>query len=115
MPSPRTTQRQQIIRNIATRIAGVSRPHPVLVAIDGVDAAGKTTLADELAPVIRGLGREVVRASIDGFHNPGTVRRKRGPISPEGCFHDSFNYPALIEALRDPRSERVTPVPTSRL
>ena len=80
----------------------VHRPHPVRVAIDGVDAAGKTTLADELAPVIEDLGRPVIRASIDGFHNPAATRRRRGPLSSEGYFYDSFNYPALIEVLLRP-------------
>jgi uridine kinase len=87
---------------VASRIAGIVRPHPTRVAIDGVDAAGKTTLADELAPVMEALGRPVVRASIDGFHNSAAVRRKRGSLSPEGYYHDSFNYPALLEVLLQP-------------
>ena len=94
--------RQQAIEDIALRITAVKRPHPVRVAIDGVDAAGKTTLADELVAVIRSLGRDVIRASIDGFHNPSAIRRSRGPLSPEGYFHDSFNYPALIDSLLEP-------------
>lgn len=93
------TERQRIVGSIAARIAAVVRPHPVRVAIDGVDAAGKTTLANELATAIRSLGRPVVRASVDGFHNPGSVRRRRGALSPHGYFHDSFDYPALIDAL----------------
>ena len=48
--------------------AELGRYHP-RVAIDGVDGAGKTTLPDELAPVIEGAGRGVVRASIDGLGN----------------------------------------------
>lgn len=69
------------------------------VAIDGVDAAGKTTLADELAHLVEGLGRPVIRASVDGFHNPAALRRKRGVLSPEGYFEDSFDYDALLSAL----------------
>jgi uridine kinase len=46
----------------------------VRVAIDGVDGAGKTTFANELAEVVGGLGRPVIRASVDGFHNPRVVR-----------------------------------------
>jgi hypothetical protein len=40
----------------------------VRVAIDGVDGVGKTTLADELVAPLQLLGRDVIRASIDGFH-----------------------------------------------
>ncbi len=49
------------------------------VAIDGIDAAGKTTLADELAELLDRADCQVLRASIDGFHHPASVRgRSRG-------------------------------------
>ena len=95
-------ERRELIDEVATEIAAIERPHPLRVAIDGVDAAGKTTFADELAPAIAALGRPVIRASVDGFHNPAAIRYRQGPLSPEGYFHDSFNYPALIEALLRP-------------
>jgi uridine kinase len=95
-------KREAVIADIASRILAVRRAHPVRVAIDGVDAAGKTTLADDLAPLIQQGGRPLIRASVDGFHHPQAIRRQRGPLSPEGYFHDSFNYPALIEALLEP-------------
>ncbi|MEK6321144.1 MAG: uridine kinase [Acidobacteriota bacterium] len=72
------------------------------MAIDGLDAAGKTTLAQELAPLIQAHGRPVIRASIDGFHNPARIRYQRGATSPEGYYHDSFNYQALVELLLTP-------------
>lgn len=56
------------------------------VAIDGVDGAGKTHFADELADVPTGRGTPVVRASVDGFHHPPEVRHRRGRGSPEGYF-----------------------------
>ena len=95
-------ERRELLRSLAASIVSISRPHPVRVAIDGVDAAGKTTLADELAPLIEALGRPVIRASVDGFHNPAAVRRRRGAASPEGYFEDSFNYEALREVLLRP-------------
>ena len=63
---------------LASRISSVRRDHPVRVAIDGADASGKTTLADELAAPLQRMGRSVLRSSIDGFHNPATIRRRRG-------------------------------------
>jgi uridine kinase len=69
------------------------RPVRVLrVAVDGPDTAGKTTLAGELAEGIAGR-REVIRAGIDAFHRPRADRYQRGSLSPEGTYHDSFDFP----------------------
>ena len=85
-----------------TRISEKVRSHPVRVAIDGVDASGKTTLADKLVPLIEKHNRPVIRATIDSFHNPQKVRYERGLDSPEGYFYDSFNYEALKRDLLIP-------------
>jgi len=94
--------RPKVLEQIALQIHGVARPHPVRVALDGVDAAGKTTLADELTPLLENLGRPVIRASVDGFHNPREVRYRRGENSPEGYYRDSFDYAALLRGLLMP-------------
>jgi uridine kinase len=69
------------------------------VAIDGPDAAGKTTLADELARALRARGREVTRVSADDFLRPREERYRRGELSPEGYYEDSFDHDALRAAL----------------
>lgn len=71
----------------------------VLVGIDGPDGSGKTTLADNLAESLTG---PVLRASIDGFHNPTELRRRRGDLSPEGYYRDSFDHQSLLDDLLDP-------------
>ena len=98
----RKMRRSDLLRELALRIATVSRPHPVRVAIDGVDAAGKTSLADELVAPLKELGLPVIRVSIDRFHNSASVRKQRGADSPEGYYRDSFNYAGLIEAVLAP-------------
>ena len=95
-------KRATLIELVAERIVMVSSPHPVRVAIDGVDGVGKTTLADELAHAVSIYGRPVIRASVDSFHNPRSVRYRLGRDSPEGYFRDSFNYPALTTVLLAP-------------
>jgi uridine kinase len=97
-----TPERARCLEALARLILRVERPHPVRVAIDGPDAAGKTILADELAPLLERSGRPVVRASVDGFHRPRAERYARGPESAEGYYFDSFDYPALRAALLDP-------------
>ena len=95
-------ERSRLVDYLAGRIQRVERPHPVRVAVDGPDAAGKTTLAQELVAPLQARGRPVIRASIDGFHNPAGVRHRRGRTSPEGYYYDSFNYGALAESLLAP-------------
>jgi uridine kinase len=72
------------------------------VAVDGVDGAGKTHFADELAAELTARGAAVVRASVDGFHHPREVRHRRGRGSPEGFFRDAFDYPRLVALLLEP-------------
>lgn len=91
-----------MLEQLAAAIAARRLDHPTRVAIDGVDGSGKTTLADELVEPIRRAGRDVIRASVDGFHNPRAVRYTRGPDSPEGYFLDSFDYTTLKRELLDP-------------
>lgn len=94
--------RGELLEHLAAAIGSIRTTHPARIAIDGPDAAGKTTLADELAVVVRAEGREVIRASIDGFHRPRVQRYRRGQYSAEGCYHDTFNYDALRQALLEP-------------
>jgi uridine kinase len=94
--------REQLLSVLAHRISAVGRTHPVRVAIDGVDAAGKTTLAEELVAPIETLGRPVIRASIDGFHNSAEIRYRRGRSSAEGYYRDSFDRAGLVEVLLAP-------------
>jgi uridine kinase len=92
----------QLLDYLTGRIIQIQQPHPIRVAVDGPDAAGKTTLAQELIAPFLAHGRSVIRASIDGFHNPARIRHKQGPTSPLGYYYDSFNYQALIESMLAP-------------
>lgn len=91
-----------LLSRLAEMISGVRCGHPVRVGIDGVDAAGKTTLADELVRPLVDRGRPVVRASVDGFHLPRARRMRRGAMSGEGYYRDSFDHARLIGALLAP-------------
>ena len=62
--------REKRVSHFAEMIAAIQRDHPVRVGIDGVDASGKTVLADELIKPLRDRRRSVIRVSMDGFHNP---------------------------------------------
>jgi hypothetical protein len=82
-------------RVLAAVVARMPRPgRRSVVAVDGVDGAGKTTFADELAAVLaedRSAG-EVERASVDGFHHPRARRYAAGRTG-ETFWSDSYDYP----------------------
>ncbi|MCK9928286.1 uridine kinase [Frankia sp. Mgl5] len=96
--------RNCVVRALVELMVGTCPDRVLRVAIDGPDAAGKTTLADELAGALADRGRPVIRASVDGFHQPRLVRRGRGSLSPDGYFFDAFDYTALRHLLLDPLS-----------
>jgi uridine kinase len=94
--------RAQLLAQLAHLINKVICPHPLRVAIDGVDVAGKTTLAGELSSKLKEMERVVIQSTVDGFHNPRSIRYRRGPMSPEGYFHDSFDYRSITSRLLSP-------------
>lgn len=98
------SQRTDLLIDIARMAIELAPDRIARLAIDGVDGAGKTTFANELAEVIVDLGRPVIRASVDGFHNAREIRYTRGKQSPIGFFEDSYNYAMLKECLLDPLS-----------
>ena len=68
------------------------------IAIDGVDGAGKTTFADELAVSI---GGDASRFSADDHLNPPDLRHARGKDDPEGFWLDSYDHSSLRTAVED--------------
>ena len=95
-------RRKAVLRDLAALVVAEERGHPLRVAIDGRDAAGKTTLGDELAPLVEALGRPVIRASIDGVHLPQAERYRRGRESAFGYYEDSFDDEAVRRELLAP-------------
>ena len=90
-----------VLDRLADLVVGTRPGARVRVAVDGVDASGKTTLADLLAEQVA-LRRPVVRASVDSFHRPRADRYRRGRTSPEGCYEDTFDLIALRDRLLVP-------------
>src|SRR5260221_11129270 len=94
--------RQRMLRQLTHRIIALHHAHPLRVAIDGIDAAGKTTLANEVSPVIEEQGRVVIRASIHDFQLPRAERYRHGPDSPHRYCEDAVRYPSAQSALFHP-------------
>jgi len=95
-------KQQELIKYLTEVILNTKRHHPIRVGIDGVDASGKTTLANLLADYLKSQNVDVIRASIDGFHNPKSIRYQKGRNSPEGYYKDSFNNQSIVDNLLAP-------------
>src|SRR5215204_1839591 len=113
MPERSERSRSEVIAALASAVSSLRLDHPTRVAIEGRSAAGKTTLADELADVIRSHGGEVIRASIDDFHRPGhKFRSQRGEWTPRTYYEEGYDYAAFRDFLLQPaRSERHPALP----
>ena len=95
-------RRDRLIDLLADAVGSVTVAHPTRVAVDGPPAAGKTTLADELAAALRARGRYVIRATVDDFLFPRARRYRRGEFSAQGCYVDTHDHGTLKRVLLDP-------------
>ncbi|WP_327637078.1 uridine kinase [Kribbella sp. NBC_00482] len=95
--------RAAVLGELADAVLAVGRAHPLRVGVDGCSAAGKTTLADELAEVLRGRGgREVVRAGLDYFKRAPELRTAYPIGSAESYYFEMYDYDAIRERLLGP-------------
>ncbi|MET8837442.1 uridylate kinase [Micromonospora sp. NPDC004540] len=101
MRQVKPNQREQVLMRLADHLGRARGSHPLRVAIDGPDAAGKTRLADDLAHLL-GQQQDVIRLSVDRFHRPAAVRRRRGSLSAEGYYLDSFDHDIIIDSVLRP-------------
>ena len=102
-PDPITSApRRAVLTSVADALVARRTASVLRVAIDGIDGAGKTTFADEVAAVLDGRGGRVIRATTDSFHHPQAVRYRKGRYSPEGFYRDSHDLDALETNLLAP-------------
>jgi uridine kinase len=95
--------RSTVVEALADVVTGLRLGHPTRVGIDGRSAAGKTTLANELAATIKLRGREVLRAELDDFHRPGhKFRSVRGEWTPHSYYAETYDYVAVRQVLLEP-------------
>lgn len=110
-PNPiRSDQRDALLALITAELVGIE-VSTAYVAVDGAPSSGKSTLADELARRIEDEGRAVIRSTTDSFHNPRSIRSRRGLATAESYYLDSHNLDVLrsdlLEPLRQGRRFRV--------
>ena len=95
-------EKKEVLDALAAEIIALYVGGRVVVAIDGMDGAGKTHFADDLAIALTATGRSVFRASLDDFHRSQAERHDRGADSPKGYYRDSFDYSTFRRVLLEP-------------
>lgn len=91
--------RRSVLRQLLAQIREINSGGRGLIAVDGLDGAGKTVLAEELVQLAAQDGlRPVASLSIDGFHHPRPVRYAKGR-GPESFYRDSYDYTAFRRSV----------------
>ncbi len=90
-----------MINTLADHVAGVHLGHPVRVAVDGITAAGKTTLAAELRSAVAARGRPAIHLSTDDYHYP-VAHRRRDADPARGYYRDAYDLDAFRRLVLDP-------------
>lgn len=93
--------RSDVIEQIVDLIDGCG-PHRLRIAVDGLTAAGKTTLGHELAHGLARRGRRTFRACLDDFKRPWRDRHLYDRMSGEGYFRNAQDPTAVRSLLLDP-------------
>ncbi|MEV6495097.1 hypothetical protein AB0M20_41720 [Actinoplanes sp. NPDC051633] len=95
--------RTDVLRILADRVLSIELDHPVRVGVDGLSAAGKSTLADALADTLRAsTAREVIRVGLDHFKRHVDLRTGYPPGSPESYYHEMYDTDAIRSLLLEP-------------
>jgi len=96
-------RRADLLDQLTHVILDLQPPHPTRVGVDGYDAAGKSTLANELAPLVEAAGRQCVRVEIDDFHPLGHKHRSNASeYTPESLYREAYDYASFVELVLAP-------------
>lgn len=104
-----TVTRAAVLSDLLDRVRSVRRGGRALIAIDGLDGAGKSVLVSELVELAARTddrpsaedNRRLAGVSIDGFHHRRSVRYANGK-GPESYYRDSYDYPAFVDTVVAP-------------
>jgi uridine kinase len=101
MPPAASPERSRVLDRLVGIIDALG-DRRLRVAIDGLTAAGKTSLGHELARGLSRRGRPVSRASLDDFKRPWSERHRYDRLSGEGYYRNAFDREAACRLLLDP-------------
>jgi uridine kinase len=95
-------RRAKTVGRIADHLVARHAGHPLRVAIDGVSAAGKSTIAAELTGAVWRRGRPAIHLSTDDFHHRRVHRYRQGCDSSIGYYRDAFDLDSFARLVLVP-------------
>ena len=100
-PALRTRKITDLVDLIANRRPSARGNGALLVAISGIDASGKTTVAGRVAQELGGQGFNVALIGLDPWHQPQTIRLN--PTNPAQHFYrHAFRWDEFFDLLVNP-------------
>lgn len=88
-----TEAQLKVYKTLSAIILDHKVSRPLLVAINGKDASGKTMMADILAEHLSAqTSRQIIRISIDDFMNERVVRYTPTESAGRSCYRYTFNF-----------------------
>lgn len=107
-----TGTRQQVIDDVVEVVTQHRLGHPLRVLVDGITASGKSTIAGELASGLTSR-RPTIQLSMDGYHNPKSIRYRKGRMSADGYYEDAYDFDGfagmVLRPLGSPGSGQFVP------
>jgi uridine kinase len=98
----RAESRADVIARLAKLICDLELDHPTRVAVDGITASGKSTLAGEITTAVTALGRPATHLTMDGYHQPREHRYRQGRRSARGYYEDAYDFGAFVRNVLVP-------------
>lgn len=98
-----TDKQQMVYKTLSDKILLIEKNAPTLVAINGKDGSGKTTMADLLADFLSSrTSREIIRISVDDFMNSRAIRYTPAESAGRGCYDYTFNFDGFKNNVLEP-------------
>ena len=93
---------QYTLEFLTSNILSLQTSTPLLIGIDGKDASGKTTVANNLSAALHNqTEREIIRVSLDDFFQPRAIRTRQENQA-RGCYEDTFDIQGIVNRLLAP-------------
>ncbi len=101
-PSRSSPERAQLLRRLVAAVDAIGSRR-LRISVDGLTAAGKTSLGHELAyGLAHDTGRTTLRASLDDFKRPWSEAHLYDRLTGEGYYRNAFDEEATRRLLLEP-------------